>query len=42
MRAPEVLRLYQKHGLEASDSRGVEEAEHEHKRCMMAGGKASW
>lgn len=42
VRGPEVLGLYRKRGLEATDSRGVGEAEGEHKRCATAGDKASW
>ena len=41
VRGPEVLRLYQKRGPEATDNCGVGEAEGEHKRCTMAEGKAS-
>lgn len=37
VRDPEVLGLCQKHGVEATDSCGVREAEGEHKRC-----KAIW
>lgn len=39
-RGPEVLGLYQKCGLDATDSRGVGEAKGEHKRCTMAGGQS--
>lgn len=42
VRGPEVPSLYQKCGLEATNSDGVGEAESEHKRCTMAGSKVIW